>query len=502
MGSLNKAVLYLRVSSKEQENGYSLDAQEKLAVEYARKNNFETVKMYKVSESAYKTDRKYFNQMINFVKKHSVKNIVFDITDRMTRNTLDRVKIDTLIKEHNITVHFARTNKTYNRDSRPDEGFMFDIDVAVAKKLSADIALKTKMGVQEKLEQGGFCGKSPVGYLNNVADRTIILDPVRAPLVKRAFELYSTAEHSVTTITDKMFEEGLRGRTGTKYARSKMFNLLRNPVYYGMVKYNGKIYKGTHEPIISEELFNIVQGMFTKRTKVNIKRTFAFGGLVECSACGCRLTPAIYKKHYLYYHCTFARGRHENAPYLTEEKLSIMFGKTIENITLTDFEFETMKQALKTDCDGSVEAVENRLKSLSVEEKALEARLSRLYDEKLDKTISEAFWKAKHDEYEAKLTDIDRQIRELKKNSAYHYKEGLSLLEPLKSLKSLYESSDSFGKAELLKIVSSNHTFSGENLMPVYKKPYSYIAEQGQKRGQTLNIRLINSLISSTHIFF
>jgi len=91
---MNKALLYIRVSSKEQEDGYSLDAQEKLGFEYAIRSGLEIVKIWKVSESAWKQDRKFFHEMLDYAKKQSVKNIIFDITDRMTRNLHDLVKID------------------------------------------------------------------------------------------------------------------------------------------------------------------------------------------------------------------------------------------------------------------------------------------------------------------------------------------------------------------------------------------------------------------------
>ncbi len=85
---MNNALLYLRVSSKEQEKeGYSLDAQEKLAHDYAHRNNLTITKLWKVSESAWRKERTAFNQMVEYAKRHNdVAHIIFDITDRMTRS--------------------------------------------------------------------------------------------------------------------------------------------------------------------------------------------------------------------------------------------------------------------------------------------------------------------------------------------------------------------------------------------------------------------------------
>ena len=149
---MSKSLLYVRVSSKEQEReGYSLEAQEKLGKEYAKRNGFEIVRIWRVSESAWKHERKAFNQLIEFAKRHNeIKHIIFDITDRMTRNDFDKLKIYTLINEYNKTIHFARSNKRINKESGYDDEFMFDIEVAVAKKMSNDISRKTKMGMTEK----------------------------------------------------------------------------------------------------------------------------------------------------------------------------------------------------------------------------------------------------------------------------------------------------------------------------------------------------------------
>jgi site-specific DNA recombinase len=149
------ALLYVRVSSKAQEDGFSLAAQEKLGHEYAQRRNLRIVKSWKVSESAWRSERTVFNLLVEYAKRHDeIKHIIFDVTDRMTRNDFDKLKIYTLIKEHDKTIHLARSNKVFDKNSGSEEEFMLDIEVAVAKKKYNDISRKTKMGMLEKAEQG------------------------------------------------------------------------------------------------------------------------------------------------------------------------------------------------------------------------------------------------------------------------------------------------------------------------------------------------------------
>ncbi len=258
---MNQALLYVRVSSKEQEkDGYSLDAQEKLGKEYAQKRDLKIVRMWKVSESAWKQERIAFNQLIDYSKRHpEIENIIFDVTDRMTRNDFDKLKILTLIKEFDKTVHFSRTNKAISKDSGSDDEFMFDIEVAVAKKMSNDISRKTKMGMLEKAEQGEYPSSAPIGYLNNKTTGMIEIDTERAPFVKLAFRDMASGDYSLSTLARRMEREGLRSRNGATVAKSSLAHFLKNPFYCGSFIWKEKLYRGIHEPMIRKQQFDQVQ---------------------------------------------------------------------------------------------------------------------------------------------------------------------------------------------------------------------------------------------------
>lgn len=296
---MNLALLYTRVSSKEQEKeGYSLDAQEKLGYEYAQRKNLRIVKGWKVSESAWKQERTAFNQMVEYAKKHDeVKNIIFDITDRMTRNDFDKLKIYTLIKEFNKTIHFSRTNKVFDKNSGPDDEFMFDIEVAVAKKMSNDISRKTQMGMLEKAEQGLYPGPAPLGYKNNKFTHLIDIDEESAPFVMKAFSLLATGLFSLSMARDKLYEEGLRSKLGVRVGKSAIAQMLRNPMYYGAFRWKGKLYQGSHTPIISKELFDKAQDVLDGKHHPSVQRKcFAFNNLIICGICDCKVIGEQKKK--------------------------------------------------------------------------------------------------------------------------------------------------------------------------------------------------------------
>ncbi len=78
------------------------------------------------------------------------------------------------------------------------------------------------------------------------------------------------------------------------------------------IKYTNQIYQGIHQPIISEELFELAQKTHKKRVrKFRIYKNFLFGGMVDCKKCGYKMTPCFVNKwtkgklkRYYYYRCT------------------------------------------------------------------------------------------------------------------------------------------------------------------------------------------------------
>jgi site-specific DNA recombinase len=473
-----KALMYVRVSSKEQEFGYSLDAQEKLGYDYADRNNFVIVKFWKVSESAWKLDRKYFKELLDYSKKHNIKNIIFDVPDRMTRNLHDLVKIDDLVKQHDVVIHFSRTNKTYHKNSKSEDEFMLGIESLIARKYSNDISMKAKMGMQEKVEQGGFTGDAPIGYINNRLERTLEIDPKRAPFVKKIFELYSTGNWSTSMLADKMHQDGLTSkRTNGMYYKSRLHHLLLNPVYCGLVRYKGKLYKGTHEPLISEGLFSRVQAMLNRKVFTSKKENYPFNNLLVCD-CGCRIIGALYKKgKYLYYHCTGKRGKHDDMPYFKEWQLVNMFREPIHKACITPQLFEKLKEGLKPKSEVDAEYRKNALSRLVDERKHLTDRLSRLYEDKLDKTITDDFWKEKKTEYENRIAEIDTQFDASPAKTTNNYAAVIKTLELSKRLKYMYESGNLRQQANLLKTIGLNFLYKSGKLDPVMKKPFSDIAK-------------------------
>ncbi len=194
-----RAVLYARVSSKDQEKeGFSIPAQLRLLRDYAASRGFVIAEEFTDVETAKVSGRTKFNEMLLYLKKHqkTCRTVLVEKTDRLYRNIKDYATVD----EFDVEVHLVKENEIISRSSRSNEQFVHGIKVLMARNYSQNLGEETVKGMTEKARAGIYPSFAPVGYHN--ADgpngkRIIIADPETAPVVREVFELFATGEYSV-----------------------------------------------------------------------------------------------------------------------------------------------------------------------------------------------------------------------------------------------------------------------------------------------------------------
>ena len=105
---------------------------------------------------------------------------------------------------------------------------------------------------------------------------------------------------------------------------STVHSILRNRLYTGRFEWNGKLIQGRHEPLVSVELWERVQGVLDGRFAKKHRRMthdFAFSGLIACAKCGCSVVGEIKKQRYVYYHCTGYADKCQGNPASCRRKL-------------------------------------------------------------------------------------------------------------------------------------------------------------------------------------
>ena len=270
----HQAVVYARVSSKEQEKeGFSIPAQLKLLKEYAAANGFMVAEEYVDVETAKQTGRAAFGEMVAYLKAHpSVRVILVEKTDRLYRNLKDWVTIDEL----EVEIHFPKEGVVLSRESRSSEKFMHGIKVLMAKNYIDNLSEETRKGMKEKAEQGFWPSVAPLGYRNVTrADGKKIIEPdeTAAPLIQKLFEWYARGDISVKEVTKKARAAGLAFRkSGARIPRSTVAAILRNRIYTGRFDWDGKTYDGRHQALISIDLWEQVQAVMDGRFARHLKQ--------------------------------------------------------------------------------------------------------------------------------------------------------------------------------------------------------------------------------------
>jgi DNA invertase Pin-like site-specific DNA recombinase len=250
--SVRSAVLYTRVSSREQEQeGFSLDAQSKLLQEYAARNGLRVERAFEDVETAKISGRKQFSEMVAYFKRNrNCRVLVVEKTDRLYRNYRDAVTLEDL----DIEIHFVKESQILSKDSKSQVKLMNDIRIAIARNYSENLKEEVKKGMNEKAAQGTYPARAPFGYRN--VSRRIELHPGNAPVVLFMFERYATGSESVATL-----RETVRQTYGKKFARSYVHTILTNRFYLGIFEWDSKTYMGTHPPLVSNRLFEDVQAV-------------------------------------------------------------------------------------------------------------------------------------------------------------------------------------------------------------------------------------------------
>ena len=418
-------VLYSRKSTDtEDRQVLSLDAQERELLEVAGRLNLNVVNTYRESMSAKAPGRPVFAQVLKDIQDGKVDAILCWKLDRLARNFIDGGQIiDQLQRGVISSIH------CFDKEYLPSDNVMYlAVEFGMANQFVRDLSVNVKRGNRQKLEQGGWPGRAPFGYFNNKADKTIHPDPKLVPYIKRAFDLYATGTYSLQEVTDILYGEGFRSKSGKKVHRGSIHRVLKRAFYCGVMMRDGRLYSGKHQALITNTLFDRVQDVMTGNSKPRRKRHhFPLSGLFNCQVCGCAITAQI-QKGYSYYHCTNGKGICDQRPcYIRQEVLDEQIAAEFDKFQFDEVLVETMYQAAleKRYHDSSFQIkiqknLENALANLEGKEKRLldtylgEQIIKDLYEVKVLEIQNERVNLAKQLEDQDKVIDPSEAIERTK----------------------------------------------------------------------------------------
>lgn len=486
-----EAVLYGRVSSAEQEEGFSLDAQLRFARDYAASKGMPIAEVYLEARSAKKAGRKKFMAMCEALKRaKKPMALIVEKTDRLTRNFHDVVALDDLMNNHDVEIHFFKEGRVLSRNSGSQDKLVFGIMAVLAKGYVDNLSEESRKGMGEKAAQGHWPSTAPVGYMNNPTTRLIDLDPQRAPIVRRLFEMYATGQHSINDLVVFARQEGIATTDAGRGSVTKttINRILKSSFYHGVFTWKGQQYVGMHTPIISKELFDKAQAVMEGRTGGDYQeRNFAFTGMLTCGDCGCAITAEVKTKksgkEYIYYHCTGNKppcnGKGYKRPYFNEKDLDVMLAKAVEALRLDDRVHQTLKAAVKSSMTAEKEYHDAAVARLRGDETRLQNRLRQLVVEKLDGNIDGEMFADLKAGFEKDLAGVRAKLAAHQRADHAFLDHGLRLIELAQSAYGLYLQRSPHERRKLLNFVCSNFILTEEAAKPVYRKPFDLLAFAG-----------------------
>lgn len=332
-------LIYCRKSSESEERQVlSIESQITELKELTKKLKLEAPEFLTESRSAKYPGRPVFNEMMKMVYAGQVKGIICWKLDRLARNPLDGSALVWALDQGKIA-EIITPSGTFQNNS--NDKFLMQLEFGMAKKYVDDLSDNVKRGNRTKLEKGWLPGLPPLGYLNEPKERTIVKDPDRFVLVRKMWDLLLQGVRPSKILKIANDEWGLRTRVfnkmgGNPLYASGLYKIYGDPFYYGLIDRKEGIFKGNHEPMITEEEYWQAQEMLGRRGKPRPKRHgFAFTGLMRCGECNCMITAEErynrYGYHYVYYHCTkkkrdkICHQRHINLKDLEEQILQYLW---------------------------------------------------------------------------------------------------------------------------------------------------------------------------------
>ncbi len=345
------ALIYLRVSTEEQVENYSLDTQNDICRKEAERRGLEVMEVFREEGRSAKTitGRPVLIKMLEFCRKHKkdIGAVIVYRLDRISRQTSDYLVIRKKLAECEIKL-ISATEPTGNS---PTEKFVETMLAGFAQMDNDVRSERSKNGLRARFLTGLSHSYVPLGYLNQ--NGYAIKDPESFDKMKAAWDLMATGTKSLREMAVVMNRDGLRGGRKEKgkefMLRPQTVNrFFRNKFYAGKITSQryGEEVNGQHTPMITEEQYYKVQAILDGRNNsisIPLMRRnkdnpdFPLRRIVKCVKCGTSFTGGWSKgkrKRYGYYFCrNRCNGAASNVAIDTLESATI---EKLENVKLTE----------------------------------------------------------------------------------------------------------------------------------------------------------------------
>ena len=477
--------IYCRLSKDDgtDNESASIATQKSILTDYVKKQGWHIAKTY-VDDGYSGTNfqRPSFQNMIKDIESGLINCVITKDLSRLGRNYLDcGLYLEVFFPEHNV--RYIAVNDgvdTLNKSAMDITPFRNILNEMYA----ADISVKIKSAYRARFQQGKFMGTTaPYGYIKDPADHNhLLIDDKVAHVVKEIFDLalkgngvakicrHLNKQHILRPAAyaaergETGFERHFEGNEDKRYIWSgnSVRSILRSPIYAGnLVGYKRiaanmkskkrpsklpeewEVIPNTHEGIVTQEEFDIVQQLITSRRLPQNKGGFVniFAGVIKCVDCGCALRAMnVHRRKRpeiidcVQYSCNnYARnGRSECSAHNIEAR--DLFNAVLADINCFADMAVNDEKAVRAIEKRLTETDQSRAKALEKERKKLNKRLaeldrlfSSLYEDKVMERITERNFEMMSGKYQKEQLEIEARLKEVTEtlNESYEKSRGI-----------------------------------------------------------------------------
>ena len=456
-------VAYMRYSSENQRDGYSIEAQQKAIREYCERKGWTIVHEY-IDEAKTGTNdnREHFQEMISDASKGDFNGVVVHKFDRFSRDKYDNAIYKRELRNYGIRVYSVLEEL----DDSPESLILETLLEGMAQYYSENLAREVKKGLGVKARKGEWCGgQPPYGYRNDKETGKLYIVPGEAEYVRLMFNLYADGK-AVSEIVEELKNAGAKTklskkRGGGDFTAPTVRSILANEKYTGTFVYRKRkriktrtgskyipqknedviVVEEALPRIIDDETFAIVQGRLrsstynTSRAKVDYMLT----GLMFCGECGaeyvgggsvCRKNKNGTEVRYNYYICSNKKKDHScKSSQISKERIEQACIRGIIDYCYNDNSIRLFADEYQNWVKNSDSETKTLIEQYKAELKKLESQKARLVSLALDGILSPIETREQKENIERKMALLEPKLRSLQERFVPTKKELIEFME-------------------------------------------------------------------------